>query len=52
MQRLKKGDEVIVTTGKDKGRRGNVMEILKNDRVMVENINMVKNTLSQTQWQV
>lgn len=42
MQRLKKGDEVIVTTGKDKGRRGNVMEILKNDRVMVENINMVK----------
>jgi len=42
MQRIKKGDEVIVTAGKDKGRRGNVMEILKNDRIMVENINMVK----------
>ena len=42
MQRIKKGDEVIVTAGKDKGRRGNVMEILKNDRVMVENINVVK----------
>jgi len=42
MQRIKKGDEVIVTAGKDKGRRGSVMEILKNDRVMVENINMVK----------
>jgi len=42
MQRLKKGDEVIVTTGKDKGRRGKVMSILKNDRVMVENINVVK----------
>jgi len=42
MQRIKKGDEVIVTAGKDKGRRGSVMEILKNDRVMVENINKVK----------
>jgi len=42
MQRIKKGDEVIVTAGKDKGRRGNVMEILKNDRIMVENINVVK----------
>jgi len=42
MQRIKKGDEVIVTAGKDKGRRGNVMEILKNNRVMVENVNVVK----------
>ena len=42
MQRIKKGDEVIVTAGKDKGRRGNVMEILKNNRIMVENINVVK----------
>lgn len=42
MQRIKKGDEVIVTAGRDKGRRGNVMEILKNNRVMVENINVVK----------
>ena len=42
MQRIKKGDEVIVTTGKDKGRRGEVMTILSNDRVMVNNINMVK----------
>jgi len=41
MQRIKKGDEVIVTAGKDKGRRGNVMAIL-GDRVMVENINVVK----------
>ena len=42
MQRIKKGDEVIVTAGKDKGRRGAVMELLKNDRVMVENVNVVK----------
>ena len=41
MQRLKKGDEIIVTAGKDKGRRGNVMQVL-GDRVMVENINVVK----------
>lgn len=41
MQRIKKGDEVIVTTGKDKGRRGSVMKIL-GDRVLVENINVVK----------
>lgn len=41
MQRIKKGDEVIVTTGKDKGRRGSVMQIL-GDRVMVENVNVVK----------
>ena len=42
MRRIKKGDEVIVTAGKDKGRRGSVMKTFDNDRVMVENINMVK----------
>jgi large subunit ribosomal protein L24 len=41
MQRIKKGDEVIVTAGRDKGRRGSVMAIL-GDRVMVENVNVVK----------
>lgn len=41
MQRIKKGDEVVVTTGRDKGRRGSVMAIL-GDRVMVENVNVVK----------
>jgi len=42
MNRIKKGDEVIVTAGKDKGRRGSVLKIFKDDRVMVESINMVK----------
>ena len=42
MQRIKKGDEVIVTAGKDKGRRGTVLKTFDNDRVMVETINMVK----------
>jgi large subunit ribosomal protein L24 len=42
MRRIKKGDEVIVTAGKDKGRRGAVLQVFENDRVMVENVNMVK----------
>lgn len=42
MKKLKKGDEVIVTCGKDKGRTGTVMQVLKDGRVLVENINMVK----------
>jgi large subunit ribosomal protein L24 len=42
MQKIKKGDEVIVTTGKSKGHRGVVTRILAADRVLVENANMVK----------
>ena len=43
MRKIKKGDEVIVLTGKDKGKRGNVVTILANvNRVLVENINVVK----------
>ena len=42
MQKIKKGDEVVIITGKDKGRRGNVLRVLPDDRVVVENINMVK----------
>jgi len=42
MRRIKKGDDVIVTTGKDKGRRGTVLNVDENGRVLVENINMVK----------
>jgi len=42
MRKIKKGDEVIVLTGKDKGRRGNVLRVLPTDRVIVEGVNMVK----------
>jgi large subunit ribosomal protein L24 len=42
MNRLKKGDDVIVIAGKDKGRRGTVMRVLRNDRLVVENVNVVK----------
>ncbi|UCG72675.1 MAG: 50S ribosomal protein L24 [Chromatiales bacterium] len=42
MQRLRKGDEVIVITGKDKGRRGTILNVIEDDRVLVENVNVVK----------
>ena len=42
MKRLKKGDEVIVIAGKDKGRQGVVLSLKGDDRVVVEGINLVK----------
>ena len=42
MNRMKQGDEVIVTTGKDKGRRGTVLQIFDDQRVLVEGINLAK----------
>jgi len=42
MNKIKKGDEVIVITGKDKGRRGTVLEVFADDRVKVEGINLAK----------
>jgi len=42
MSKIKKGDEVVVTGGKDKGRRGAILKVLENDRVLVENVNMAK----------
>ena len=42
MNRLKKGDEVIVIAGKDKGKRGTVSRVLSNGRVLVDGINLAK----------
>ena len=42
MNKIKKNDDVIVITGKDKGSRGNVLNVLDNDRVLVAGINKVK----------
>ena len=42
MRKIRKGDEVIVITGRDKGRRGTVVKVVGGDRVLVEGINMVK----------
>ena len=42
MNKIRKGDEVVVITGRDKGRRGTVIRVLVEDKVLVENVNMVK----------
>jgi large subunit ribosomal protein L24 len=42
MNKIKKNDDVIVITGKDKGNRGSVLNVLDNDRVLVAGINKVK----------
>ena len=41
MKRIRKGDEVIVTTGRSKGQKGQVLRVME-DRLLVENVNMVK----------
>lgn len=42
MNKIRKGDEIVVITGKDKGRRGTVLQIFEDDRVLVEGVNIVK----------
>ncbi|MEI7839175.1 MAG: 50S ribosomal protein L24 [Methylococcaceae bacterium] len=42
MQKIKKGDEVIVRIGRDRGKSGLVTQILKNNKILVEGINQVK----------
>ena len=43
MQKIKKGDDVIVITGKDKGKRGSVVRVVSEEgRVVVENVNIAK----------
>lgn len=42
MNKIRKGDQVIVCTGRDKGKRGAVLQVLANGRVLVEGVNMVK----------
>ena len=42
MKKIKRDDEVIVTTGKDKGKRGKVLKVQDDGRVIVSGINMIK----------
>ncbi|WP_372864338.1 50S ribosomal protein L24 [Spongiibacter sp.] len=42
MRKIKREDEVIVLTGKDKGKRGKVQKVLDDNRVLVSGINMIK----------
>jgi len=42
VNKIRKGDKVILNTGKDKGKQGIVLSILKNNKVVVEGLNMAK----------
>ena len=42
MKRIRKGDEVLVIVGRDKGRRGTVVKTFEDGHVIVEGVNMVK----------
>ena len=42
MKRIHKGDEIIVMSGRSKGQRGHVLRVLDNERLIVENVNMIK----------
>jgi len=42
MKKIRKGDMVVLIAGRDKGRRGAVIEVLAGDRVRVEGLNMSK----------
>ena len=42
MNKIRKGDEVIVRSGKDKGRRGTVLQVFEDGRVLVEGVNLAK----------
>ena len=42
MNKIRKGDQVIVTTGRDKGKRGTVTQRVDDERLVVEGVNLVK----------
>ena len=42
MNKIRKGDEVIVKNGKSRGQRGTVLEVFQDGRVLIEGVNMVK----------
>ena len=42
MNRIKKGDDVIVIAGKDKGKQGSVLHVMPSGRLIVSDVNMVK----------
>jgi large subunit ribosomal protein L24 len=42
MRKIKKGDQVIVLAGKDKGKQGNILSVINDAKVVVENVNLAK----------
>jgi len=52
MQKIRKGDKVVVLAGKDKGRTGEVLRVLpKDDKAVVRGVNQVRRHQKQTQSQ-
>jgi large subunit ribosomal protein L24 len=52
MSNIRKGDSVVVTTGRDKGKKGSVLKVFpKESRALVQGVNMVKRHQRQTQAQ-
>ena len=52
MSNIRKGDSVIVTTGRDKGKKGSVLKVFpKESRALVQGVNVVKRHQRQTQTQ-
>lgn len=44
MRKIKKGDDVVVLSGKDKGKRGSVVRIVNKNYVQIQNVNVQKKT--------
>jgi|TARA_B110000483_G_scaffold236757_1_gene310418 large subunit ribosomal protein L24 len=42
MEKVRKGDQVIVLLGRDKGKQGTVLQVFPNSKILVEGINLVK----------
>ena len=42
MKKFRKGDDVVVLTGRDKGKRGTILRVLDEKRVLVDSVNVVK----------
>ena len=42
MSKIRKGDDVVVLSGRDKGKRGTVLQMIENNRILVDNVNVIK----------
>tara|TARA_Y100000748_G_scaffold212666_1_gene178346 strand:+ start:934 stop:1251 length:318 start_codon:yes stop_codon:yes gene_type:complete len=42
MKKLKKGDSIIVVSGKDKGKKGEILRVIEPDKLIISNINLAK----------
>ncbi|MBX3596205.1 MAG: 50S ribosomal protein L24 [Rhizobiaceae bacterium] len=52
MQKIRKGDQVVILTGKDKGRNGEVLRVMpKDEKAVVRGVNMVQRHQKQSQSQ-